>query len=125
MSATWTKSMSSGSTSASRSTISWLQRRSNLPSTSSTYAMPPLMPAAKFRPVGPRTTAAPPLSLFPAVIADALDNDMRAAVPDAESLSGDAAHIRLAGRGAVAGHVANDDVVFAVERTRQRRLGNP
>ena len=38
-----------------------LQRRGNSPVSSSTYAMPPDIPAAKFRPVGPSTTTRPPV----------------------------------------------------------------
>ena len=40
-------------------TICGLKRPSNSPSSSSTKAMPPLMPAPKFRPVSPSTTTAP------------------------------------------------------------------
>ena len=35
--------------------------RANVPSSSSTYATPPLMPAAKLRPVRPRITSRPPV----------------------------------------------------------------
>ena len=38
-----------------------LQRALNVPSSSSTYATPPLMPAAKLRPVRPRMIARPPV----------------------------------------------------------------
>src|SRR6202167_1742593 len=41
------------------STIPGLQREANEPSSSSTYATPPLMPAAKLRPVLPSTTTNP------------------------------------------------------------------
>src|SRR4051794_30920698 len=51
----------SSSSQLSSSTSSVLQRAGNVPSRSSTYAMPPLMPAAKLRPVGPRTTTRPPV----------------------------------------------------------------
>ncbi len=46
---------------SSKPTSSMLQRERNTPSLSSTYAMPPLMPAAKFSPVGPSTTTRPPV----------------------------------------------------------------
>ena len=44
-----------------RSTICMLQWMGNAPSGSYTNAMPPLMPAAKLRPVGPRMSARPPV----------------------------------------------------------------
>ena len=50
------------------------------------------------------------------VIADPLDDRVRAAVPHGKSLAGDAAQIRLAARRAVQRHVANDDVLFGHER---------
>ena len=75
--------------------------------------MPPLMPAAKLRPVRPSTTHAPAGHVLAAVIADAFDDDRRAAVADAEALAGDAADVALAARRAVERDVADDDVLLA------------
>ncbi len=52
------RNSASSSVSASMATISRLTRSGR---TSSRYAMPPDMPAAKLRPVGPSTTALPPV----------------------------------------------------------------
>src|SRR5581483_3246492 len=49
----------SAASSGSSPTIPLLSRRSNVPSSSSTNATPPLMPAAKLRPVRPRTRTRP------------------------------------------------------------------
>ena len=54
-------SLLSGSSDLDKPTIAVLQRLANWPSTSYTYATPPLMPAAKLRPVLPSTTAVPPV----------------------------------------------------------------
>ena len=62
--------------------------------------MPPLIPAAKLRPVRPITTTRPAVMLA-AVIAHAFDHRNRAAVADREALAGDAAHVGLAAGGAV------------------------
>ena len=51
-----------------------------------------------------------------AVVADALHDGVDAGVADAEALAGDAADVGLAGRGAVEGHVAGDDVLLGHER---------
>ena len=83
--------------------------------------MPPLMPAAKLRPVRPSTIDAPAGHVFAAVIADAFDDGVRAAVADRESLAGDAADERLAARRAVERDVADDDVLFRRERRVDRR----
>ena len=50
-----------------------------------------------------------------AVIADALDHGMRAAVSHREPLAGHAPQIGFAARGAVQRHVADDDVLFGHE----------
>src|SRR5439155_13373963 len=52
---------SCSSTIRSTSTIATLQRPWKLPSSSSTNAMPPDMPAAKLRPVAPSTATTPPV----------------------------------------------------------------
>ena len=80
--------------------------------------MPPLMPAAKFRPVRPRTTTQPARHVFAAVIADAFDDRGRAAVADGKSFAGDAADESFAAGRAVKRDVADDDVFFRVERRR-------
>src|SRR5690606_40463352 len=54
-------SMSSSSGTGSSSTMAMLQRSAKSPSSSSTYATPPDMPAAKLRPVLPITTTMPPV----------------------------------------------------------------
>ena len=56
-----------------------------------------------------------------AVIADAFDDRLRAAVAHGEPLAGDAAHERLAARRAVERDVADDDVLFGDERRGARR----
>ena len=56
-----------------------------------------------------------------AVVADALDHGVNAGVADAEALAGHAADVRLAGRGAVEGHVAGDDVLLGHEGGLARR----
>jgi len=53
--------MSSASSSRPSWTISLLQRESKSSLSSSMYAIPPDMPAAKFRPVGPSTITRPPV----------------------------------------------------------------
>ena len=52
---------SAASSTGPRPTSSVLQRVAKSPVSSSTHAMPPDMPAPKFRPVGPRTTTCPPV----------------------------------------------------------------
>ncbi len=53
--------------------------------------MPPLMPAAKFRPVLAEDDDAAAGHVLAAVIADAFDNRVGTAVADAEAFAGDAA----------------------------------
>ena len=60
--------------------------------------MPPDMPAAKLRPVGPRTTTRAAGHVLAAVVADALDDRGRAGVADAEPLADPAAQEHLAAR---------------------------
>ena len=85
--------------------------------------MPPLMPAAKFRPVAPSTTHGSAGHVLAAVIADTLDHRDRAGVAHAEALAGDAANERLAGGGAVQRDVADDDVVLGTARARAPAAG--
>ena len=59
--------------------------------------------------------------VFAAVIADALDDGLRAAVANGEPLAGDAAHERVAAGGAVERDVADDDVFFRGKRGVARR----
>ena len=56
-----------------------------------------------------------------AVVADALHHGADAGVADAEALAGDAADVGLAGRGAVEGDVAGDDVLLRHEGGLARR----
>ena len=63
--------------------------------------MPPDMPAATLRPVGPRITTRPPVMYSQRVVADALDDRGRAGVADAEPLADHAAQEQLAGGRAV------------------------
>ena len=70
--------------------------------------MPPDMPAAKLRPVGPRTTTRAAGHVLAAVVADALDDRGGAGVAHAEPLADLAAQEDLAGG-------------RAVERSRCRR----
>ena len=60
--------------------------------------MPPLMPAAKLRPVRPRTTTVAAGHVLAAVVADALDDGDGAAVADGEPLAGQAVDEDLAAR---------------------------
>ncbi len=73
-----------------------LHREAKSPSSSSTYATPPLIPAAKLRPVLPSTTTSPARHVLASVIADALDHRRRAAVAHREALARDPAEERLA-----------------------------
>ena len=77
--------------------------------------MPPLMPAAKLRPVRPEHDDAAAGHVLAAVVADALDDRDGAAVAHGESLAGQAADVRLAARRAVERDVADDDVLFGRE----------
>ena len=54
-----------------------------------------------------------------AVVADALDDRRGTRVAHAEPLADDAAQEDLAGRGAVADHVAGDDLILGDERRRR------
>ena len=58
---------------------------------------------------------APAGHVLAAVVADAFDDRVHAAVADAESLADDAAQVDLAGDRAVADDVAGDDVFFGFE----------
>src|ERR1700735_40674 len=84
--------------------------------------MPPDMPAAKFRPTGPRITTRPPVmysqpwSPVPSAPAGARLGDAQPpGVPGAEPLAHDAAQEDLAAGGTVADHVARDDLLFGGE----------
>jgi hypothetical protein len=57
--------------------------------------MPPLMPAAKLRPVRPSTTTRPPVSSH-TVIADAFDDGVGATVAHGKAFARDPAHEGLA-----------------------------
>mgnify|MGYP003693579709 CR=1 FL=1 len=79
--------------------------------------MPPLMPAAKLRPVLPSDDDASAGHVLAAVIADALDDGGRAAeLLHREALARDAADEGLAARRAVERHVAGNHVVLSGER---------
>ena len=80
--------------------------------------MPPLMPAAKLRPVRAEHDDAPAGHVLAAVVADALDDGEHARVAHGEALAGEAAEERAAGRRAVEHGVADDHVVL-----RRRRCG--
>ena len=56
------------------------------------------------------------------MIADALDDDGRPAVADAETLAGHTANVTFTARRAVEGHVADDDVLLRLERGERRRI---
>ena len=83
--------------------------------------MPPLIPAAKFRPTRPRMTARPPVMYSQPVVTDPLDNRMGAAVTHAEPFAGDATDKGLSLRRAVERDVPNDDVVLGDKRRARRR----
>ena len=78
------------------------------------------MPAAKLRPVGPMTTATPPVMYSQPWSPVPSTTAMRAAVADAEPLAGPAAEEGPAAGRAVEGDVADQDVVLGDE---PRRLG--
>ena len=107
--------------SGSRSTICGLHRRAKSPPGSNTYATPPLMPAAKLRPVRPSTTTRPRRHVLAAMVADALDHRDGAAVAHREALAGQAAHVGFAAGRAVERDVADDDVVLGGKRRIRRR----
>ena len=69
----------------------------------------------------PEHDHAPAGHVLAAVIADAFDHRLRAAVADREPLAGNAAHERLAARRAVQRDVADDHVLFSRERGVGRR----
>ena len=78
--------------------------------------MPPLMPAAKLRPVLAEHDHQAVGHVFAAVIADAFDHRRRAGVADREALAGHAVEEGLAAGRAVEHHVADQDVLFRQER---------
>ena len=78
--------------------------------------MPPLIPAAKLRPVRPRTTTRPPRHVLAAVIADSFDNGGRSAVADGKPFAGNAADEGFAAGRAIERDVSDDDVFFGFER---------
>src|SRR5579884_2956654 len=83
--------------------------------------MPPLIPAAKLRPVAPSTTTRAAGHVLAPVVAHALDDGARARVPDREALAGDAAEERASRRRAVEDGVADDHVLLRAERRLRRR----
>ena len=84
--------------------------------------MPPDMPAAKLRPVGPSTTTRPPVMYSQPWSPTASTTAFDAAVAHAEALAGHAADVGLAARRAVERDVADDDVLLGRER-RARAAG--
>ena len=76
------------------------------------------MPAAKLRPVGTEHDGAAAGHVLATVVAHALDDGRGPGVADAEPLPHVAAEEHLAGRGAVADHVARDDLLAGVEGGR-------
>ena len=84
--------------------------------------MPPLMPAAKLRPVRPEHDDVAARHVLAAVVADALDDRVRARVAHGEPLAGEPAEERLAPGRAVEDGVADDHVLLGGER---RALGRP
>ncbi len=82
--------------------------------------MPPLIPAAKLRPVGADHDHAAAGHVLAAVVADALDDGGRPGVPNREALAGDAAEERTPRGRAVQHGVADDHVLLGDERPRRR-----
>ena len=101
--------------------MSRFMRRNSDRSGSSTNANPPLIPAAKLRPVGPRITARPPVmyshawSPTPSTTAVAPELRTQNRSPTTPRMN-----TLPAGR-AVEDHVAGDDVLFRDELRRARR----
>ena len=91
-------------------------RVKNMPSGSWTYAMPPDIPAPKFRPGRAEHDHATAGHVLAPVVADALDDRGRARVAHAEPLADQAPEVHLAAGRAVEDHVAGDDVVLRDER---------
>src|SRR5690606_7758312 len=58
---------------------------------------------------------APAGHVFTAVVAHTFHDGVHAGVAHAEALACHAAHVRLAARGAIEGHVADDDVLLGAE----------
>ena len=86
------------------------------PASSKTKATPPLMPAAKLRPVGADDDGDAAGHVLAAVVARPLDDGVGAAVADAEPLAGPAAEEGPAAGRAVERDVADQDVVLGDER---------
>ena len=82
---------------------------------------PPLIPAAKLRPVGPRTTTVPPVMYSHPWSPTPSTTATRAAVAHGEPLAGAAREERLAARRAVEARVAHDDVLVRLEARAGRR----
>ena len=76
------------------------------------------MPAAKLRPVLPRTTTRPPVMYSQPWSPTPSVTTPGAGVADAEPLADPAAEEDLARRGAVGDHVAGDDLLVGLERRR-------
>ena len=77
--------------------------------------MPPLMPAAKLRPVGPRMTTRPPVMYSQPWSPTPSMTACGAAVADGEPFGRAAAEEGLAAGRAVQADVADDDVFFGDE----------
>ena len=84
--------------------------------------MPPLMPAAKLRPVRPRTTTVPPVMYSQPWSPTPFDDRHGAAVADGEPLAGQAVDEHLAAGGAVEERVADDHVLLGIEGRAGRGL---
>ena len=82
--------------------------------------MPPLIPAAKLRPVAAEHDDAAAGHVLAAVVADALDDGVRAGVAHGEALARQAAEERPAGGGAVQHGVADDHVLLGAESAPSR-----
>ena len=73
--------------------------------------MPPLMPAAKLSPTGPRITAVPPVMYSQPLSPQPSTTVDRTRVAHREALAGAAGREQLAGGGAVEAGVADDHVL--------------
>ena len=108
--------MSSGSTTGSRSTSSWLQRMSKSPRLVEDVRDAAAHPGGEVPPCRAQHYHAPVGHVLAAVVAHAIDDGVRAAVADTEAFARQAADEHLAAGGAVEGHVANDDVLLGHKR---------
>ncbi len=77
--------------------------------------MPPDMPAAKLRPVGPSTTTTPPVMYSQPWSPVPSTTAMAPELLHREALARDAAEVALAGDGAVEHRVADDDALLRLD----------